>query len=216
METCVEEKRVGFEVSSGLIIREKDPRDCIDRLKHSGSDESALVVTEREHGECTNNVPCRTVCVDGPRDARLVISLSWEADSAWTLRMLTVLLRCARLRMLMAWCSTLGGAHSQLGDTRPDHAVLAGELSLKQLALATDMDDPLLASKCKIFSAYSLLQRGKLKAASKIIKQQYHYATEEAVTLDEKLVCMCQAAWARLKTLQHSSTPASVVVKVTR
>jgi hypothetical protein len=49
-------------------------------------------------------------------------------------------------------------------------AVLAGELSLKQLALATDMDDPLLASKCKIFSAYSLLQRGKLKAASKIIK----------------------------------------------
>ena len=38
-----------------------------------------------------------------------------------TLRMLTVLSRCARLRMLMAWCSTLGGAHSQLGDTLPDH-----------------------------------------------------------------------------------------------
>ena len=83
METCVEEKRVGFEVSKGLIIRERDLRDCIGRLKHSGSDESALVVTEREHGECTNNVPCTTVCVDGPRDARLVIRLSWEADSAW-------------------------------------------------------------------------------------------------------------------------------------
>ena len=35
--------------------------------------------------------------------------------------MLTLLLRCARPRMLMAWCSTLGGAHSQLGDTLPDH-----------------------------------------------------------------------------------------------
>ena len=38
-----------------------------------------------------------------------------------TLRLLTVLLRSARLRMLMAWCSTLGGAHSQLGESLPDH-----------------------------------------------------------------------------------------------
>ena len=30
--------------------------------------------------------------------------------------MLTLLLQSARLRMLMAWCSTLGGAHSSLGE----------------------------------------------------------------------------------------------------
>ena len=50
-------------------------------------------------------------------------------------------------------------------------------LSLRQLALATDMDDPVLASKCKIFAAYSLLQRGKLKAASKIIRLGTHTHT---------------------------------------
>lgn len=38
-----------------------------------------------------------------------------------SLRMLTLLLNCARLRMLMAWCSTLGGAHSSLGETFVTH-----------------------------------------------------------------------------------------------
>ena len=32
------------------------------------------------------------------------------------------------------------------------------------------MEDPLLAARCKIFAAYSLLQRGRLKEASKIIR----------------------------------------------
>ena len=31
--------------------------------------------------------------------------------------MLSLLVQCAKLRMLMAWCSTLGGAHSSLGET---------------------------------------------------------------------------------------------------
>ena len=35
--------------------------------------------------------------------------------------MLTLLLKCARLHMLMAWFSTLGGAHSQLGDSLYEH-----------------------------------------------------------------------------------------------
>ena len=47
---------------------------------------------------------------------------------------------------------------------------MAGVISVQQLALATDMRDPLLAAQCRIFAAYSLLQRGRLKPAAKIIK----------------------------------------------
>ena len=79
----MEEKRVVFEVSDALIIRQSDLRESVDSLKYTETDESSLDATEREHEECTSVVACRTVCVNGARDAKLVISLSWEADSAW-------------------------------------------------------------------------------------------------------------------------------------
>jgi hypothetical protein len=196
----------------GLGARERDLKDCEETVHHSGSSCSLLAARDRDHEVCTSVVEYRARGGDEARGETL-LRLSWEADSNWSLRLLVVLLRCARLRMLMAWCSTLGGAHSQLGESLAEHAARAGVLSLRQLALATDMEDPLLAAKCKIFAAYSLLQRGKLKSASKIIKQQYHYATGEAVTRDEKLVCMCRAAWARLRTLQHRRGPEPLVIE---
>ena len=83
METCDGERRVSFEVSNGLSVRERYLRDSVSGLCCSGSDNSTLVVTEREHGECANNVACRTVCVAGTRDGTIVLRLSWEADRAW-------------------------------------------------------------------------------------------------------------------------------------
>ena len=62
-------------------------------------------------------------------------------------------------------------------------AVQAGELSQRQLALATDMGDPLLAAKCRIFAAYSLLQRGRLKAASRIIRLDTHTHTSDHLSM---------------------------------
>jgi len=35
--------------------------------------------------------------------------------------MVSLLQDCAKLRMLMAWLSTLGGAHSSLGETKTIH-----------------------------------------------------------------------------------------------
>ena len=52
----------------------------------------------------------------------------------------------------------------------PTQAHQAGVISLKQVALANEMGNPLLAAKCKLFIAWSLMQRGKLEEAAAIIK----------------------------------------------
>ena len=41
-----------------------------------------------------------------------------------SLRMLQLMIEGARLKMLMAWCSTLGGAHSSLGEHSLSHVRL--------------------------------------------------------------------------------------------
>ena len=71
-----------FDVSSCLVIRQRDLRDSVDTVRHSGTGDSALVAIEREHEECTSIVAYRTTSVDGARHVRL-IWLSWEADSSW-------------------------------------------------------------------------------------------------------------------------------------
>ena len=68
--------------------------------------------------------------------------------------------------MFFLWCCTLW--NSCLSSL--PQAEKAGAISLQQLALATGMEDPLLAAQCRMFAAYSLLQRGRLKEASKIIR----------------------------------------------
>ena len=42
--------------------------------------------------------------------------------------MVSLLQDCAKLRMLMAWLSTLGGAHSSLGETKTIHVGREEEL----------------------------------------------------------------------------------------
>lgn len=46
----------------------------------------------------------------------------------------------------------------------------AGVISGRQLSLAVGLRDPLLATRCKLYLAYSLLQQGRLREASKIIR----------------------------------------------
>ncbi len=42
--------------------------------------------------------------------------------------MLELMVEDARLKMLMAWCSTLGGAHSSLGEHSLSHVSLHHKL----------------------------------------------------------------------------------------
>eukprot|EP00112_Aurelia_sp_Birch-Aquarium-sp1_P006702 Seg1734.4 transcript_id=Seg1734.4/GoldUCD/mRNA.D3Y31 product="Transmembrane 9 superfamily member 1" protein_id=Seg1734.4/GoldUCD/D3Y31 len=84
--------------------------------------------------------------------------------------MLPLLLGRFYLEYIMACLSTLGGAYSSLGEQSKYHATIAGKLSIKQLAVASKLNNPILASHCKIYHAHSLMQTRKFKAASKIIK----------------------------------------------
>eukprot|EP00731_Ephydatia_muelleri_P022568 Em0015g151a len=136
----------------------------------------------------------------------MMLQLSWEADSIWTLRLHTLMLECARLQLQMAWLSTLGGAYSSLGEHFPAHAHQAGIISLKQVALANEMGNPLLAVKCRLFIAWSLLQKGKLDQAATIIRSQYQYVCKDASD-DTKLKAMCQAAWTKLKQCRKMKKP---------
>ena len=52
----------------------------------------------------------------------------------------------------------------------PLQAAVAGVISGQQLSLAVGMRDPLLATRCKLYLAYSLLQQGRLKQAAQIIR----------------------------------------------
>ena len=88
-----------------------------------------------------------------PYRGHSVNELSWEADSAWSvhhlchyiaindmvymtnikcrsLRMLKLMVEGARLKMLMAWCSTLGGAHSSLGEHNISHVSLHHKITI--------------------------------------------------------------------------------------
>lgn len=46
----------------------------------------------------------------------------------------------------------------------------AGVISERQLTLASEMGDLTLASQCRLYIASSLLQRGRLRSAAKIIR----------------------------------------------
>ena len=46
----------------------------------------------------------------------------------------------------------------------------AGQISQHQFLVAMRLGNPILAAQCKVFAAMSLIQRGRLKMASKVIR----------------------------------------------
>lgn len=132
-----------------------------------------------------------------------VLHFRLSAHRSWTLRLLTIEHEGIKLQSLMAWCNTLGGAHSALGESMIDHANMAGSISRKQLIISQLMDDPLLASKSKLFYAFSLLQQHKLLQAKRIIREEYSYLSRCNLS-DRKLLNMCLSAWNRYKQLYNT------------
>ncbi|XP_071448392.1 uncharacterized protein [Hetaerina americana] len=121
-------------------------------------------------------------------------------DFAWGRRM--ECLACERmvLSVTMSWLSTLGGAFSALGDARTDCAGVAARISVHQFKIAIRLGDLQTVARCKLYLALSLIQRGKLKIARKIIYEQYQFAKGEPEEVrDIRLIRMCQGMWAKLK-----------------
>lgn len=128
---------------------------------------------------------------------------------------------------LMSWLSTLGGAFSALGDsfekcvreikTVPmfldsktnffficfHQAERAGRISVYQLKLALRSGDPTIVSRCKLYYSISLIQKGQLKAAKRLVLQQYEFAKIEREAGDERVYKMCHGIWLKL---QHAYT----------
>ncbi|KAK3084903.1 hypothetical protein FSP39_021149 [Pinctada imbricata] len=102
-----------------------------------------------------------------------------KIDYAWCYRMEGQAAKKAALEETMAWLSTLGGGYSALGDYFQHHAMEAGRISLKQLKIAVEMGDPIVAAKCKLFFAQSLMQRGYMQQSKLIIRYVYKPNTHD-------------------------------------
>jgi hypothetical protein len=81
-------------------------------------------------------------------------------------------------------------------------AEAAGRISVKQFSIALSLGDPMTVARCKLYLALSLVQRGNLVPARRIIEQQYHLA-RFAPVLDAQLISMCLGIWAKLKYEHH-------------
>lgn len=117
---------------------------------------------------------------------------------AWCGRMLSLVRKREQLEETMAWLSTLGGGFSALGDYFTTFSEKAGCLSMTQLRVAIEMGDPIMAAKCRLFYALSLMQRDMLRTSKTIIRMVYNFATHFKIR-DQKLLDMCHGMWNKLR-----------------
>lgn len=118
-------------------------------------------------------------------------------DKKWSGMTLKTLWEAIEMDYLMSWLSTLGGGYSALGDEFTKCAETAGKISLKQLSLGLQLGDPLVQSRCKLYYSISLIQTGRLRAAKKIIREEYKFAKMK-VEDDPRLAKMCEGIWLKL------------------
>lgn len=128
--------------------------------------------------------------------------LCMEPDLRWCKRLLVDLTEYMQLQDVMAWLSTLGGAYSAMGDHLYSYSEKACQISQHQLIVALRLRNPVLAAQCKVFAALSLIQRGQLKLASRILREQYVLAKSDGFGMDEKLISSCKSAWSRIQYLK--------------
>ncbi|XP_046864153.1 uncharacterized protein LOC124458095 isoform X2 [Xenia sp. Carnegie-2017] len=125
-----------------------------------------------------------------------------EPDISWSVRVLQQTKEQLQLEAAFAWLSTLGGAHSALGNYFHKNAKVACELSMKQLYIATKIGSPILATHCKLYFAMSLMQQGQYKRASKIISSVWRNIMNDKGLQEKKLINCYKASKVRLKHLQ--------------
>ncbi|KAL3857925.1 hypothetical protein ACJMK2_012550 [Sinanodonta woodiana] len=118
----------------------------------------------------------------------------------WCKRIECLVQKRVYMEEIMAWLSTLGGAFSSMGDYFDHFAEKAGKISMRQLKVAIEMGNPILASICRLFYAQSLMQRGKLKLSKIIIRSENRIA-RQLKTNDQQVVRICQALWSKLQYL---------------
>ena len=127
-----------------------------------------------------------------------------KVDYAWTYRIGGQTVKKMLLEEAFAWFSTLGGAYSSLGDHFLSFAEQAGKIAMKQLKIAEEEGDPVLACKAKLFFAQSLMQRGYIVESGRILRTQYKFA-KSLIVQDTKLLTMCRALRKRWKYVKNNA-----------
>lgn len=69
---------------------------------------------------------------------------------------------------------------------------------MQQLRIAIRIGDPLIAARCKLYAAISLMQRGMFKQAKFIVQNQYMFIKSQ-LNADERLIKMCYGIWTKLR-----------------
>lgn len=129
-------------------------------------------------------------------------------DVGWNNRLQILIEERCELDYMMAWLSTLGGAYSALGDNFQHCAETAGKISGQQLKIALKLGDPITASKCMVYYAISLVQRGYWQQTAHLIRQQYRYAKSLPENVrDVRLINMCKGVWAKLQYVHSQRRP---------
>ncbi|XP_026474157.1 uncharacterized protein F58A4.6, partial [Ctenocephalides felis] len=119
-------------------------------------------------------------------------------DYQWADRASLIAWERAELDHAMSWLSTLGGAFSALGEEFIYCAEMAGKISYHQLRLALRLGDPTTVARCKLYLSLSLIQRGSLLLARRIILEQYNIA-KNSNFVDARLINMCKGIWSKLQ-----------------
>lgn len=118
----------------------------------------------------------------------------------WGSKLNTLVKKREALEEAMAQLSTLGGGYSSLGEYSIHFSEEAGKLSLVQLKVAMEMGDPITASKCRLFYALSLMQRGQYVKSGHMIRAEYTFALH-LKPRDQKLIDMCKGLWSKRRYL---------------
>ncbi|KAG1673493.1 hypothetical protein GQR58_015576 [Nymphon striatum] len=138
--------------------------------------------------------------------SRLRIIVNWPAfpviDKEWNRIISYQLWSKIELENAMSWLSTLGGAFSALGNQEISFAKNAAEISMKQYKIAISLGNPILVSKCKIYMAMSMIQKGFYRHAKSLLRSEYKFALSPIGKTDFRLMNMCLAVWNQLKFLK--------------
>eukprot|EP00041_Stephanoeca_diplocostata_P000045 m.13154 g.13154 ORF g.13154 m.13154 type:complete len:240 (-) comp10046_c0_seq1:422-1141(-) len=97
-------------------------------------------------------------------------NLKSPMKNTWEIALSTVASSQCKLRQQALCISTLGGAHSALGDIHRNHAIKAQELAMRQMAVARAMGNEGLEARCALFVAWALIQQQRVKEANRIVR----------------------------------------------
>lgn len=125
-----------------------------------------------------------------------------KIDFPWQYKILSILNMHISLEEGFAWLSTLGGAHSALGELFLEHAEKAGNISKQQLNVAKLLGNRPMMARCYIFWSWSLMQKWELRKAKKCIRNIW-IVCKTLRPKDHILENMCRAVWSRLQ-YRHS------------